>query len=219
MISKSGRRAAYGRRHDDGVLPERHTAQLRTEAEILERLQRLDTIALALLLIRRRDRAARAGLHDPDGHAVGAQFVDAVLIVGPDAVDHEIRPEALHRQRFRQARIEFGQRRARDDQHRKPVAELGDGLRAGRPLGTADARHIRVEAHQAQRRVEKLRNPARRRVAAVDAATVEFPHRDRRAWRRAARGTSSVAMPGPASVRFSVEAPSRSTPCAAARAA
>ncbi len=63
-------------------------------------------------LVRRRDDAARAGLHDSQPHLLALERADRVLRVGRAAVQQHVRPEAIDRQR-RRAGANSGRRATR----------------------------------------------------------------------------------------------------------
>ena len=76
-----------------------------------QRAQRLVTFKLAAILIGHGNLATRAGLHQLQPYALAAQLIDAVLVVGLQARQHDIRPKTIHRQPHREPVVEVGERR------------------------------------------------------------------------------------------------------------
>ena len=123
------------------------------------------------------------GLTHAQHDVADGERVDVVLVVRLEPVEHDVRAEAVHRQRGHgrvaaRRSLRSAQRRAADDQHRIAVGEQRVRARVAGEVGIAAARLRAIEAHEAQRRAEVRRQPRRRGVARVEAAHVAAPDRD-----------------------------------------
>ena len=124
--------------------------------------------------------AARAGLDRLQQRAAEAEAVDVILFERGDAVDHQVRAEAVHRQRIaavrRQFPVQVVQRGLRNQQERVAVREARRHIRMRGPAGVGDAAGLRREAHQPAREAQRLAEPVRGRVAAVVGIDQVVPH-------------------------------------------
>jgi hypothetical protein len=115
------------------------------------------------------------GLHQLQHHraAVGLQRdqVQVVLVVGLQAVEHDVGPEALHRHRCGAARgqalVQVGQRRGAGHQDGKAVGKRVLGVDVARPALGRQALLFRIEAHQARLAAEEVAEPLRGQRAHV----------------------------------------------------
>jgi hypothetical protein len=115
------------------------------------------------------DAAAGAWFHQAQRHGafVGGDvdFVQVVLVVRGQAVEHQVGSEALHRHRRRasgrQAFVQVGQRGAVGHQQRVAVGKGVPGLHVARPLRVGQALFLGVETHQVELRAQEVAEPLR----------------------------------------------------------
>jgi len=120
LDSIADRNSAHLRRN--GVLTENKPA-IRGAVEGPQCRQRLVTEQfLARKRIERRDRAARAGLHDAHLERSYAQPAPAILRPGSCTLDDDIGPEPAHLERMGQTRVEIVERCSGGQQQRVAVA-------------------------------------------------------------------------------------------------
>lgn len=136
-------------------------------------------------LVDGRDRAARARLDGAQRHSIAMERGDEVFLERADAIDDEVRAEAVHGQlvatglgKFRVDVVEGG---LADQQDRIGVRKARRGRDAFRPFGAGRAVDVGAKAHQAAWGVEGGGEPAGGRVAAIGGGDAVFPeqHVDR----------------------------------------
>lgn len=133
-------------------------------------------------LVDGRDRAARARLDGAQRHSVAVERGGEVFLERADAVDDDVRAEAVHGQPvatgLREFCVDVVERGLADQQDRVAVRKARGGRDAFRPFGAGRAVDVGAKAHQAARGVEGGGEPAGSRVAAIGGGEAVFPQQN-----------------------------------------
>jgi len=133
-------------------------------------------------LVDGRDRTARAGLDRAQRHSVAVEGRDEIFLERGDAINDDVRAEAVHRQLLATGLNEFCidvvERGLADQQDRVAVRKARGGRDAVCPLDAGRAVDIGAKAHQAAWGVEGGGEPTGGRVAAIGGGEAVFPEQD-----------------------------------------